>query len=288
MIADIDKEGSGVIDFEEFLGMMATKRAPATNCALTALTRRLPAGWASATRARRFSRPSACSTTTRRRVLMRRAGRKSGRARRKPSAPAPVLPDLASCAAEQADARGAGSAACACSALLRAYLQRRAVQGKISFKNLKRVAKELGENMTDEELQEMIDEADRDGDGEVSEEEFIKCVLTLLAPGAPASLTHASLIHSGLCERRPFSVPTEGMRRRELRQTDEMMRTANPSSASCSSSTGDAAACTASTPVNSPPMAAACGWGIRLMFSRGAEQKTINGRSQTTDRYCSA
>ena len=28
--------------------------------------------------------------------------------------------------------------------------------GKISFKNLKRVAKELGENMTDEELQEMI------------------------------------------------------------------------------------------------------------------------------------
>merc|ERR1711939_1186513 len=35
--------------------------------------------------------------------------------------------------------------------------------GKISFKNLKRVAKELGERMTDEELQEMIDEADRDG-----------------------------------------------------------------------------------------------------------------------------
>jgi hypothetical protein len=32
------------------------------------------------------------------------------------------------------------------------------------------VAKELGENMTDEELQEMIDEADRDGDGEVNEE----------------------------------------------------------------------------------------------------------------------
>ncbi|XP_078602398.1 uncharacterized protein LOC144876708 isoform X1 [Branchiostoma floridae x Branchiostoma japonicum] len=46
--------------------------------------------------------------------------------------------------------------------------------GKISFKNLKRVAKELGENLTDEELQEMIDEADRDGDGEINEEEFLR------------------------------------------------------------------------------------------------------------------
>ncbi|RNF00904.1 centrin [Trypanosoma rangeli] len=46
--------------------------------------------------------------------------------------------------------------------------------GKISFKNLKRVAQELGENMTDAELQEMIDEADRDGDGEVSEDEFLR------------------------------------------------------------------------------------------------------------------
>merc|ERR1719286_97761 len=46
--------------------------------------------------------------------------------------------------------------------------------GKISFENLKRVAKELGENLTDEELQEMIDEADRDGDGEVNQEEFLR------------------------------------------------------------------------------------------------------------------
>ncbi|OON19564.1 cell division control protein 31 [Opisthorchis viverrini] len=46
--------------------------------------------------------------------------------------------------------------------------------GKISFKNLKRVAKELGETLTDEELQEMIDEADRNGDGEVDEEEFLR------------------------------------------------------------------------------------------------------------------
>lgn len=48
--------------------------------------------------------------------------------------------------------------------------------GKILFKNLKCVAKELGKNLTDEELQEMIDEADRDGDGEVNEQEFL-CIM---------------------------------------------------------------------------------------------------------------
>ncbi|OEH74326.1 centrin-1-like isoform x1 [Cyclospora cayetanensis] len=46
--------------------------------------------------------------------------------------------------------------------------------GKITFKNLKRVAKEIGENISDEEIQEMIDEADRDGDGEINEEEFLR------------------------------------------------------------------------------------------------------------------
>lgn len=46
--------------------------------------------------------------------------------------------------------------------------------GTISFKNLKRVAKELGENLSDEELREMIDEADLDGDGEVNQEEFLR------------------------------------------------------------------------------------------------------------------
>ena len=46
--------------------------------------------------------------------------------------------------------------------------------GCISFKNLKRVATELGENLTDDELQEMIDEADRDGDGVINDEEFYR------------------------------------------------------------------------------------------------------------------
>jgi len=45
--------------------------------------------------------------------------------------------------------------------------------GRISLKNLRRVAKELGENLTDEELQAMIDEFDKDQDGEINEQEFL-------------------------------------------------------------------------------------------------------------------
>ena len=45
--------------------------------------------------------------------------------------------------------------------------------GKISFRNLKRVARELGENLSDDELQAMIDEFDKDGDGEINEQEFL-------------------------------------------------------------------------------------------------------------------
>ena len=46
--------------------------------------------------------------------------------------------------------------------------------GKISFKNLQRVAQELGENLTEEELKEMIQEADQDNDGEVNQDEFLR------------------------------------------------------------------------------------------------------------------
>ncbi len=38
--------------------------------------------------------------------------------------------------------------------------------GRISLKNLKRVSRELGENLSDEEIQAMIDEFDKDQDGE--------------------------------------------------------------------------------------------------------------------------
>lgn len=38
--------------------------------------------------------------------------------------------------------------------------------GKISIRNLRRVSKELGENLSDDELRAMIEEFDLDGDGE--------------------------------------------------------------------------------------------------------------------------
>jgi len=46
--------------------------------------------------------------------------------------------------------------------------------GRISFANIKRVAKELGENISDEELREMIAEADTQSTGEVNEEDFFR------------------------------------------------------------------------------------------------------------------
>jgi len=44
--------------------------------------------------------------------------------------------------------------------------------GKITLRNLRRVAKELGEPLDDDELQAMIDEFDLDQDGEINEQEF--------------------------------------------------------------------------------------------------------------------
>jgi len=44
--------------------------------------------------------------------------------------------------------------------------------GTVTLKNLKRVAKELGETMSEEELREMIERADSMGNGEISVEDF--------------------------------------------------------------------------------------------------------------------
>lgn len=50
--------------------------------------------------------------------------------------------------------------------------------GKISFKNLKQLARELDESLTDQEIREIISEADADNDGEISLEEFVALVKT--------------------------------------------------------------------------------------------------------------
>ena len=46
--------------------------------------------------------------------------------------------------------------------------------GKISLKNLTKIARELGETMTDLELKEMIQEIDRDGDNLITQEDFLR------------------------------------------------------------------------------------------------------------------
>uniref|UniRef100_A0A0E0AMR4 EF-hand domain-containing protein n=1 Tax=Oryza glumipatula TaxID=40148 RepID=A0A0E0AMR4_9ORYZ len=46
--------------------------------------------------------------------------------------------------------------------------------GKISDVDIQRIAKELGENFTYQEIQEMVQEADRNGDGEIDFDEFIR------------------------------------------------------------------------------------------------------------------
>ncbi|EEB06708.1 centrin [Schizosaccharomyces japonicus yFS275] len=49
--------------------------------------------------------------------------------------------------------------------------------GKISLRNLRRVAKELNENIDDQELEAMIEEFDLDQDGEINEQEFIAIMM---------------------------------------------------------------------------------------------------------------
>lgn len=44
--------------------------------------------------------------------------------------------------------------------------------GFVSAKNLRRIVKQLGQNIDEQELQEMVDKADLDNDGLVSEDQF--------------------------------------------------------------------------------------------------------------------
>jgi len=45
--------------------------------------------------------------------------------------------------------------------------------GFVTFKNLKRVAKETNQTLDDTELEEMLTDADKDGDGQLNEEEWL-------------------------------------------------------------------------------------------------------------------
>merc|ERR1711965_1152258 len=47
-------------------------------------------------------------------------------------------------------------------------------KGKITVTDMMRVGKELGENLSKEELQSVLDETDRDGSGTITEEEFVR------------------------------------------------------------------------------------------------------------------
>lgn len=51
-------------------------------------------------------------------------------------------------------------------------------KGKISLQDLRRVARELGEGLEEEELVAMIEEFDMDGDGAISREEFMSICLS--------------------------------------------------------------------------------------------------------------
>ena len=50
-------------------------------------------------------------------------------------------------------------------------------KGKINLQDLRRVARELGEGLEEEELQAMIEEFDLDGDGAINKKEFLDICL---------------------------------------------------------------------------------------------------------------
>ena len=49
--------------------------------------------------------------------------------------------------------------------------------GQISVSNLAKVAKDLGENMSEDELREMIEHADKSSNGYVNEEDFYRLMM---------------------------------------------------------------------------------------------------------------
>ena len=66
--------------------------------------------------------------------------------------------------------------------------------GSITIRNLRRVARELGETMTDEELQEMIERADSNGDGAVSMDDFYNIMTKKTFTWAPIDLASIAFV----------------------------------------------------------------------------------------------
>ena len=177
MIADIDKDGSGTIDFDEFLQMMTAKMSEKDSREeiLKAFrlfdddeTGKISFKVCNRRRPQRVPPSSPPRDPLRVPLSLRPPRRQTGSApSHRPTGGGMALGLCAPmCLYPMCDSH---VCACAPSPPLPALSSSSSLS-----QNLKRVAKELGDNMTDEELQEMIDEADRDGDGEINEEEFLR------------------------------------------------------------------------------------------------------------------
>ncbi|KAH9738631.1 calmodulin-7 [Citrus sinensis] len=80
--------------------------------------------------------------------------------------------------------------------------------GFISAAELRHVMTNLGEKLTDEEVDEMIREADVDGDGQINYEEFVKVMMAnLWNPAPPNECVPCVLLCTIMCLRTPAYIP---------------------------------------------------------------------------------
>ena len=145
MVNEVDADGNGTIDFPEFLNLMAKKMKVRLSVRVSAV-----AGWAVLT-------PGLRRTQTPRRSCAR---------------PSRSLTRTATASSQQQRCERGQQAAELHSSISRWLLQ------------LRHVMTNLGEKLSDEDVDEMIREADVDGDGQVNYEEFVKmmmCVPALVA-----------------------------------------------------------------------------------------------------------